>query len=146
MAKTYYEKCKEILTEECNTVLTPEIATFFVDKLCRHFKLGDPQRAGEVAYYNGTKLKRSRTGILVTFDLKDGIKMKGWCLPERKWLRLPSKPTLETIIHECAHLSQVGHKEHQRYHNKKHLAMMKRMIKYCEKMKYWGINNGNRAT
>lgn len=141
----YHDRCKDVFPEECNMLLSYEQTMFFVDKLCRHFKLSDPSSANETVYYRDFKFKRSKTGILITFELRSGGRIRGWCRPEIKWLNFTKTPMLKTVIHECAHLSQGEHKKHERYHNKRHIYLMKRMVRYCEKMKYWGVNDGIRT-
>jgi hypothetical protein len=109
----FYDIENETFAAQRQISLLPASAAFIAKKLARHFKFF-------VRRIIVRKLKR----YLGMADLK------------RCTVTIPPKTNLLVLVHELAHLWQAQLTGRTR-HSRKLLVYMRRMFRYCEKMKYW---------
>ena len=124
MAYRYYQKEWKKYGDEFNLkIIGQKEAEKILSKLIRHFKL-QPLWTVEYKKRNtgGTYWRRSRRISLHPTDIRLGV-----------------------VCHELAHhweyeLRQKDFsKTYRKAHTKKHARCMKRLMKYCAKMKYWNF-------
>jgi hypothetical protein len=121
-AWAYYRKERQEITE--NKRLTEAEAEIVVKKLTRHFKLGEV----DLDFTSGNRYSRGgRWKITINLNQLD----------------------FHTICHELAHtyqLKRLGFKSGDRWHTKKHLRIVKRMMHYCQKKNWFEQELNKRLT
>ena len=115
----YYQNLDKTFREERihMFVVGQKEAIKIINKLCRHYKVPKVK----VIF----RKRRPNSG---TYKPSSGI------------ISLhPEKFSIEVICHEVAHhIQYLTGKKNVKWHTKKHLTILKRLLKYCAKMEYWG--------
>lgn len=111
----YYSNEKEVFKTAFEKKMSQVRAVIVFEKLCRHFKLGQPY----LVWTSGRNHPRASN------------------CPRKVTLNVDCN-SFGILCHELAHIKQMvkGNKGHT-WHNKKHMRFMKSMIAYCEKKNYF---------
>lgn len=88
-----------------------------VNKLCRHFKIPKLE----------TTFRKHSPDTGTCFDTLRVVSFH------------PRRISIYVICHEVAHWMDAWKNRPKKWHTKKHLTYTKRLIRYCEKLNYWGF-------
>jgi len=120
MSLKYYAKeeaaVSQVAPEISKIILTDHEAEIILRKLCRHFRVSIP-------------------------DLKFwGTRAFGNYWPSGHLIKVNHNPKLTYLIHELGHhiINSWSQYRVRSYHNKKQLRIVLRMVKYSQKLNYWG--------
>jgi hypothetical protein len=124
---SYREKCDKEFSYEQELMLTHKQVIMIYNKLCRHYKM--------------PKIPRYR--------IKFTKRTNGSYCERTRVITLPKKKiSLWIAIHELTHYydhfkrNWIKLKRNERYHTKKLFTKEKRLMNYCRKKNYWGIDHG----